>query len=99
MHSWRKICTVVSVLLLAAILLLNHFGSPVTRYQLERQVAVYLENQGYEQAEIAQLDSLYDKHGHHKYMVKVVFADAPEAAHYYYYNSELELQEVEQIGQ
>lgn len=98
MLSWRKLCTVASVLLLAAILLLYYFGSPLTRYQLERQVADYLQAQGYEAAELLELDSVYDRHGHNKYVVRVVFATAPEAAHYYYYNSELELQETEQIG-
>ena len=98
MPSWRKVCTILAVVLLAVILLLNYFGSPLTRYQLERQVADYLQELGYQQEDLAELNSVYDRHARNKYMVKVVFADAPKAAHYYYYDEELELQEVEQIG-
>lgn len=88
MHSWRKVCTIVSIVLLAVILLLNYFGSPLTRYQLEQQVADYLQEQGYQQEDLAELSSVYDRHARNKYMVKVVFTDAPEAVRYYYYDEE-----------
>ncbi len=55
MHIWRKLCTVLSLVLLAGILFVSCFGSPLVRYQLERQVQTYLEAQGYQEEDWTRL--------------------------------------------
>ena len=39
MYNWRKVCTVLTVVVLLAVILLSQFGSPLTRLQMKRQVA------------------------------------------------------------
>lgn len=95
---WRKLCTAGAILVLAVILLLHQFGSPLVRYQLEQQVSAYLQEQGYREKEIAQLACLYDSQAQTPYTVKVVFAGTPERVRYYYYDQELHLQESEMPG-
>ena len=41
---------------------------------------------------------MYDRNGRNKYMVKVVYSDSPNEVHYYCYDGDQELQELEQIG-
>ena len=36
MSNWRKVCTVLSVLLLAGLLWLNLFGSPLAAYHFKQ---------------------------------------------------------------
>jgi hypothetical protein len=96
MHSWRKLCTIASVFLLAVILLLSWFGSPLIDYQMEQKMYTQLQKQGYQREDILKLDTIYDRHGRTPYLVQVIFADAPETVHSYFYDGEQVLQEMEQ---
>ncbi len=98
MLNWRKVCTVLSVLLLSGILWLNLFGSPLAAYHLKQDVKENLAQQGYHIEELSQFDVMYDRDGRNKYMVKVVYSDSPNEVHYYCYDGDQELQELEQIG-
>ena len=82
MYNWRKACTVLTVVVLLAVILLSQFGSPLTRLQMKRQVAQYLQEQGYTVEQLAEVQTVYDKREQNEYLVKVVFADAPDKAHY-----------------
>lgn len=99
MLSWRKACTVLTVILLAMVLLLNQFGSPLTSYHMEQQVTDYLQKQGYQQQDLASLKAVYNRNEQHKYMVEVIFTDAPDKVHAYYYDVENGIKELERIGE
>lgn len=94
MGKWRKVCTVATVALLAAFLLLSWYGSPLTRYQLGRQVESYLLEAGYQADDLAELAVQYDRREQNKYVVRVVFAAVPDAPRYYYCDDELHIQEL-----
>lgn len=47
MQLWRKLCTVLTIVLLLGVVLLNQFGSPLTHYAMERDVMEYLQTLGY----------------------------------------------------
>ena len=61
MYNWRKACTVLTVVVLLAVILLSQFGSPLTRLQMKRQVAQYLQEQGYTVEQLAEVQTVYDK--------------------------------------
>ena len=97
MYNWRKACTVLTVVVLLAVILLSQFGSPLTRLQMKRQVAQYLQEQGYTVEQLAEVQTVYDKREQNEYLVKVVFADAPDKAHYYFYDEDKQIQELEKL--
>ena len=99
MYNWRKACTVLTVVVLLAVILLSQFGSPLTRLQMKRQVAQYLQEQGYTVEQLAEVQTVYDKREQNEYLVKVVFADAPDTAHYYFYDENKQIQELEKLEQ
>ena len=99
MYNWRKACTVLTVVVLLAVILLSQFGSPLTRLQMKRQVAQYLQEQGYTVEQLAEVQTVYDKREQNEYLVKVVFADAPDQAHYYFYDEDKQIQELEKLEQ
>lgn len=98
MQLWRKVCTVLTVLLLLGVVLLNQFGSPLTRYAMERDVSEYLQTIGYARRNIQSVQAVYNRDAQSPYMVEVIFTNAPQQCHYYVYDSKRELQEIEKIG-
>ena len=97
-HIWRKLCTVTTILLLVAVLLLNQFGSPLACYMLERQVYSYLQAQGYGKADIADIRVIYNPEERYVYTAEVTFLDHAGYIRYYCYNSEQQIQALEKIG-
>lgn len=65
---------------------------------MERQVFSYLQEQGYEKQDFSQVKAVYSPNEQHKYMVEVIFADAPQKVHYYFYDVENGIKELERIG-
>ena len=98
MLNWRKVCTVLSVLLLVTILLLNQFGSPLACYRLEKQVYSHLQAQGYQQEDIAEMKVYYDRNARNKYVAEVQFTSMPDRLYHYCYDSDQQIQETEQIS-
>ena len=98
MQLWRKLCTVLTIVLLLGVVLLNQFGSPLTRYAMERDVMEYLQTLGYAQQDVQAMKAVYNKNDQNPYMVEVTFMDAPQQVHYYVYDDNRELQEIEKNG-
>lgn len=99
MGNWRKVCTGMSVIILALILGLNLFGSPVASWHLERQVRAHLIASGLNEEEILSTKAVYQRDNQNSYIVQVVFTDEPEIVHYYHRNVDKEIQELEHISQ
>ena len=99
MQLWRKVCTVLTILLLLGVVLLNQFGSPLTCYAMEREVTEYLQMIGYAERDIQTVQAVYNRDEQRPYMVKVVFKEAPQQVFYYVYDSKRELQKIEKIGE
>ena len=83
---WRKICSIGTLLVLVGLFLMNVFGSPVTRYMMERDVTNLLMEHGYREEELLKVESVYRKDEQKKYTVRVIFQDKPETVYYYYYD-------------
>lgn len=98
MQLWRKMCTILTILLLLGVVLLNQFGSPVTHYMMERQVRDYLQERGYVQQDLLKVQTIYSREERNPYTVQVFFADAPNQPHYYVYDDNQKIQEIEKIG-
>ncbi len=95
MGLWRKVCAVLTVLLLAAAVLLGCFGSPLARYSLEQDVRAYLAEAGYRAEDLTDLTVEYNRREQNKYVVRVIFADKPDAPRYYYCDDDLEIRELQ----
>ena len=98
-RSWRTLCTIVSVVLLVAVLLVNQFGSPLACYAMERQVYSHLESLGYTAKHISDIQVVYDADDRYPYTAQVTFADHGGYVRCYCYNSNREIQLLERIGQ
>ncbi len=96
-HSWRKIYTVVTIILLLMVLLLRQFGSPVVGYLMERQVYLYLQEQGYRNEDIADIHIIYDPERRHAYTAEAIFLDHGGYKQYYCYNEDKIVQSFEKI--
>ena len=94
----RKTCTGITIGLLILFLLLAQFGSPLAGLRMERQVYSLLRNQGYGVEEIGDIQILYNPDERYAYKAEVFFRDHGGYTRRYIYNSEQELQELEQIG-
>lgn len=93
MPAWRKACTLGTVLLLALVLILNYYGSPLIHYQMRQQVATL----GFSETDVAEAHVIYDRRNPHKYILQIVLQEYPDVIRSYYYDSEHELQELERI--
>lgn len=93
MPIWRKMCTVGTVLLLAIVLILNYYGSPLIHYQMRQQI----ETLGFSSQDVAEAHVIYDRCNPHKYILQIVLCKNPDEIRSYYYDSEHELQELERI--
>jgi len=92
------LCTALSLVLLTGILFVSCFGSPLIRYQLERQVQTYLEAQGYQEEDWTRLRTVYNRQEQNKYLVEVEFTAMPEQVYYYVHDPEHGVQQLEKIG-
>ena len=50
------------------------------------------------QQDVQVMKAVYNKNDQNPYMVEVTFMDAPQQVHYYVYDDNRELQEIEKIG-
>lgn len=97
-HIWRQLCTITTIILLVAVLLLNQFGSPLACYMMERQVYSYLQAQGYGTEDIADIRIRYNPEERYVYTAEATFLDHGGYTRYYCYNGEQEIQILEKIG-
>lgn len=99
MGTWRKVCTGIAGIIMIIMLYLSFWGSPITAWQLERQVERYLLETGLSQEDILSSKTVYQRDKQTNYIVQVIFVAEPEIVHYYYYNVDKEIQEMEYISQ
>ncbi|MBQ2119414.1 MAG: DUF3139 domain-containing protein [Peptococcaceae bacterium] len=97
-HIWRQLCTVATIVLLVLILLVNQFGSPLAEILMERQVYQHLQQQGYDEEDIANIRVTYHPRERNVYVSEVFFPDHGGYVRYYIYNSDKEIQELERIS-
>ena len=76
----RKICGILSLLILGVMLLSVFFGSPVAIYLTERGVTAYLLDQGLTEEDILLVKGHYVRQGEQsaRYYAEVVLKDQPE---------------------
>ncbi len=98
-HNWRQLCTIATIILIVLVLLLSQFGSPLAGYLMERQVYSHLQEQGYNEEDIADIRVIYSPNERYAYTAEVDFQDHGGYMRYYVYNNEHKLQELEKIGQ
>ncbi len=84
----RKICGILSLLILGVMLLSVFFGSPVAIYLTERGVTAYLEEQGLAEDDILSVKGHYVRKGEQssRYYAEVILKDQPEAVLLFQYD-------------
>lgn len=97
-NIWRQVCTIITIILLVLVVLLSQFGSPLAGLLMERQVYSLLQTQGYGAEDIAGIQILYNPGERHVYTAEVTFRDHGGYTHYYIYNGDQELQELERFS-
>lgn len=76
----RKICGILSLIIIGIMLLSSFFGSPIAIYQIERGVTAHLLDQGIEGEDILSVKGHYVRKGDpsSKYYAEVKLAGEPD---------------------
>lgn len=79
----RKLCGIASVIILATLVWIVFFGSPLAIRQTEQATLLYLRGYGYSAEDIISIDGYYDRKDNKKYYAKVLFLGEPEGIYTY----------------
>jgi len=95
MHNWRNICAGITVVILIAALAVSCFGSPFIHFALRADTQSFLQELGYQQSDITNMKTLYKRNAEKPYMASCTL-EGTEITHYFAYNADGLIQEVEE---
>lgn len=83
----RKVCGVLSAIIVILMCLLIICGSPLAIYQIERAAEAYILGEGCNETDIISIKGYFDRRLEEKhYYAEVYLRQSPEKAVYFYYD-------------